>query len=343
MGNRYTMASNLNGALRGVVAVGASAGGVEALTHVAAGLPADLPYAVVVALHLPPSAPSVLARILDRNGPLPAVSASDGDELTAGRIYVAVPDRHLLVSDHRVMLSEGPTENGHRPAVNALFRSVALNYGPHTIGILLSGVLDDGVLGLAAIRARGGATAVQHPDDALFPAMPINAIHAGVVDHQVAAIKVGALLAKLAGREIEERDMGPDERLELENRIAMGRRFSTSFDAEALGPHSGYTCPDCNGSLMSVSESNYRCRVGHAWTADALLKARDDEIENALWVALRSLREKATLSRRLASHVGPGMLHRRYTDLADEAEHAVTVLGRRLSEATSGSGEHGDG
>lgn len=137
--------------------------------------------------------------------------------------------------------------------------------------------------------------------------------------------------------------MEPDESMELENRIAMGRRFATSFESELLGPHSGYTCPDCNGSLMNVSENNYRCRVGHAWTADALLKARDDEIETALWVALRSLREKAALSRRLASQVGSGMLHRRYTEVADEAEHAVTVLGKRLSEATSGTGERGDG
>jgi two-component system, chemotaxis family, protein-glutamate methylesterase/glutaminase len=204
-------------------------------------------------------------------------------------------------------------------------------------------VLDDGVLGLAAIRSRKGTTVVQHPDDALYPSMPINALQAGVVDHQVAAINVGALLAKLAERKIEERDMEPDESMELENRIAMGRRFATSFDAEALGPHSGYTCPDCNGSLMNVSENNYRCRVGHAWTADALLKARDDEIENALWVALRSLREKVTLSRRLASQVGPGMLHSRYIELADEAEHAVTVLGKRLSEATADVGGHGDG
>jgi two-component system, chemotaxis family, protein-glutamate methylesterase/glutaminase len=334
--------THLNGALRGVVAVGASAGGVEALTHLAAGLAADLPYAVLIALHLPPSAPSVLARILDRHAPLPVEPAKDGAELTPWRIYVAVPDRHLLVSDHRVILSEGPTENGHRPAINALFRSAALNYGPKAIGLLLSGVLDDGVLGLAAIRSRGGTTAVQHPEDALFPAMPINAIQAGVVDHQVAATEVGALLALLADREIKERDMEPDESMELENRIAMGRKFSTSFDAEALGPHSGYTCPDCSGSLMSVGEHNYRCRVGHAWTADALLKARDDEIENALWVALRSLREKATLSRKLANQVGSGMLHRRYIDLADEAEHAVTVLGKRLSEATSGAGERGD-
>jgi two-component system chemotaxis response regulator CheB len=332
-----------NGALRGVVAVGASAGGVEALTHVAAGLPDDLPYALLIALHLPPSAPSVLAKILDRHGPLSAEAARDGIELTPGRIYVAVPDRHLMVSDRHIILSEGPTENGHRPAINTLFRSVALSYGPRAIGILLSGVLDDGVLGLTAIRSRGGTTVVQHPDDALYQSMPLNAIRADVVDHQVKAVDVGALLEQLAGREIKEPDMEPDESMELENRIAMGRRFSTSIDSEALGPPSGYSCPDCNGSLMEVSHNHYRCRVGHAWTADALLDAHDEEIESALWVALRTLQEKANLSRKMAANVGPGMVQRRYVELADEAEHAMTILGKRLTDATSGAGERGDG
>ena len=123
----------------------------------------------------------------------------------------------------------------------------------------------------------------------------------------------------------------------------MGKRFSTAFDSEALGPPSGYTCPDCNGSLMTLGDNNYRCRVGHAWTSEALLKARDEEVEGALWVALRSLQEKVKLSRRLAQNVGSGMMFRRYTELADEAEHAMTVLGRRLSETPSVTGEHGGG
>lgn len=322
---------------RGVVAVGASAGGVDALTQFVAGLPRGLPYAFMVVLHIPASAPSVLAKILDRSGALPALSASDGQPLQAGQIYVAVPDRHLVVSDQQVTVSEGPTENGHRPAINALFRSVALAFGPQAVGLLMSGVLDDGVLGAAAIRSRGGTTIVQDPSDALYPVLPTNALQAGVVDHQVAAKDVGALLEKLAGRDIEDPKMERDERMELENRIAMGRRFSTTFDSEALGPPSGYTCPDCNGSLMTVSQDNYRCRVGHAWTADALLRARDDEVEGALWVALRSLQEKAKLSRRLAERVGSGGLFDRYTRLADEAEHALTVLGKRLAETGPGN------
>jgi two-component system, chemotaxis family, protein-glutamate methylesterase/glutaminase len=316
-----------------VVAVGASAGGVEALTHFVAGLPPDLPCTVLVVLHMPVGAPSVLARILDRNGPLPAAQAVDREPLQPGTIRVAVPNRHLLVDDHEIALAEGPTENGHRPAINALFRSVALNFGPRAVGVLLSGVLDDGTLGFAAIRSRGGTTIAQTPTDALFPAMPLNAIMAGVVDHEMAALEVGGLLKQLTDRVFEEREMEPDARMELENRIAMARRFSTEIDAEALGPPSGYTCPDCNGALISVSEGNYRCHVGHAWTADALLHARDDEIESALWIAIRSLQEKAKLSRRLAEQVHPGMLSERYEAMADESEHAMAVLGHRLSEA----------
>jgi two-component system, chemotaxis family, protein-glutamate methylesterase/glutaminase len=242
----------------GVVAVGASAGGVEALTQFAGGLPEAFPYPILIAMHMPPNAPSVLARILDRSGPLPAVSATDGAALEPGRIFVAVPDRHLLVYDHRVALSEGPTENRYRPAINALFRSAAMAYGQRAIALLLSGVLDDGVLGAQAIRSRGGTTVVQSADDALFPAMPRNALRAGVVDHQVSAADAGTLLAKLADRDIEEQEMD---------------------------------------------------------------------------------QEKANLSRRMARNAGSGALAQRYTALADEAEHALSILGKRLSEATSDVGQ----
>lgn len=315
-----------------VVAVGASAGGVEALTRFAAGLPPDLPYAVLVALHLPTRAPSVLARILDRNGPLPAAEASDGAPLEPGTIRVAVPDRHLMVYDHRVALSQGPTENGHRPAINSLFRSVAVSIGRRAVSVVLSGVLDDGTLGSAAIRSRGGTTIAQSPGDALFPAMPRTAIEAGVVDHQAAASEVGSLLMRLADRTFEEPKMNHDVNMDLENRIALARRFSTDFNTEDLGSPSGYTCPDCNGSLIGVSEGNYRCHVGHAWTADALLEARDGEVDGALWVAMRSLQEKAKLSRRLAGQIEAGILRDRYQAIAEETEHAMSVLGARLSD-----------
>jgi two-component system chemotaxis response regulator CheB len=294
-----------------------------------------------VVLHMPAEAPSVLARILDRNGPLPAAQAIEGAPAEPGTIQVAVPNRHLLLHDHQILLSDGPTENGYRPAINALFRSVALVYGRRAVTVVLSGVLDDGTLGSAAIRSRGGTTIAQSPTDALFPAMPLNAIEAGVIDHEVAAIEVGGLLKQPADRVFEGREMQGDTRIELENRIAMARRFSTEIDTEALGPPSGYTCPDCNGSLIAVSEGNYRCHVGHAWKADALQRARDEEINSALWVAMRSLQDKAKLYRRLADLLNPGMLSERYQATAGEAEHAMAVLGHRPSEADE-LREHGD-
>jgi two-component system chemotaxis response regulator CheB len=334
-------ATNGQGDLDGVVAIGASAGGVEALTNLAPNLSSDLPYAFLVTMHVPAGAPSILARIIDRSGPLTAVTAMDGTKLEPGHIYVAQPDHHLLVTDHQVVLSRGPTESGHRPAINALFRSVALQFGPRAIGILLSGVLDDGVLGLAAIHSRGGVTIGQTPDDALFPAMPTNAAAAGVLDRQVRAADVGAVLEELAQRDIEELTLKRDIAMELENRIAMSTRFSTNFDTQELGPASGYTCPDCNGSLTKIAMDNFRCHVGHAWSPDSLLAARDDEVQNALWIALRSLQEKSKLARQLAAKAGKGLLFRRYTALADETERALAVLGERLAAADPTLGEVG--
>jgi two-component system chemotaxis response regulator CheB len=327
--------------LGGVVAIGASAGGVEALSNLVPSLSRDLPYAYLVTMHVPASAPSILARIIDRNGPLTAVTAEHDTKLEAGHIYVAPPDHHLLVTGHRLVLSRGPTENGHRPAINALFRSVALQFGPRAIGILLSGVLDDGVLGLKAIRSRGGVTIAQAPDDALFPAMPNNAATAGVVDRQDRAADIGAALEELARREIAELTLERDVAMELENRIAMSTRFATNFDTQALGSASGYTCPDCNGSLTKITMNNFRCHVGHAWSPDSLLAARDAEVENALWIALRSLQEKSKLARQLADKSGSRLLSHRYTALADETERALTVLGERLAAADPRLGEVG--
>nr|WP_156767079.1 chemotaxis protein CheB [Mycobacterium sp. E796] len=335
-------ATKQNDGLRGVVAIGASAGGVEALSRLAAGLSPDLPYAYLIVLHMPAGAPSVLARIVDRSGPLPAVTAEDDAPLLPGHIYVGSPDRHLLVADHRVVLSQGPTENGHRPAINALFRSVAVAFGARAIGVLLSGVLDDGVLGLAAIRSRGGTTIGQAPQDALFGALPANARDAGVLDRQAVAAEIGAVLKELAQEETEDPSMEPDAALDLENRIAMTSRFSTNFDTQDLGAPSGYTCPDCHGSLIAISEGHFRCHVGHAWTADALLAARDDEVEGALWVALRSLQEKAKLARRMADKAGPGPVARHYNTLAEESERALTVLGGRLAANAPDRGDPGD-
>ncbi len=322
--------------LRGVVAIGGSAGGVEALSQVAAGLPADLPFAVLMALHLPAQAPSVLADIIARHTSLTAVTAADGMSIEPGKIYVAIPGRHLLTRDHRIVLSEGPTENGYRPAINALFRSVAIAFGTHAVGVLVSGVLDDGVLGLAAIRSRGGMTICQDPDEATFPAMPRNALRAGVVDRTARAASIGALLAELPLRDVRPSEFPSDPAIESENRIAMSDRFEVSSASETFDQPAGFTCPDCHGSLQIASPDHFRCHVGHAWTAEALLGAQNQEIERALWMAIQSLGEKSRLAHQLAGKATSAAVKQRYIDLARDTDTALAVLRDRLSWAPEG-------
>ena len=181
-----------------IVVVGASAGGVEALAELAASLPANLPAAVFVVLHVPATGTSALPDILSRHGPLPASHVKDGELVERARIYVAPPDHHVLLRGGHVRLTRGPRENGHRPAVDSLFRSAAREYATRVIGVVLSGALDDGTAGLLAIKSRGGVAVVQEAGDALYPGMPYNALEHVRVDHVVAVASMGKLLARLA-------------------------------------------------------------------------------------------------------------------------------------------------
>jgi two-component system chemotaxis response regulator CheB len=186
--------------VRDLVVVGASAGGVHALRAVVHGLPRDLDAAVLVVLHIPPGAPNALSNILAYSGPLPAVSARDAAPIERGHIYVAPAGQHMLVRDGRIGLSSGPAENGHRPAIDPLFRSAARYYGPRVIGVILSGSGSDGTAGLAAIAERGGIPVVQDPDTALHRSMPCTAMRHLAVDHVLHPASIGGLVAELTGR-----------------------------------------------------------------------------------------------------------------------------------------------
>jgi two-component system chemotaxis response regulator CheB len=329
------------GTVRDLVVVGASAGGVEALRSLAAQLPADLPAGVLVVLHLPAGGTSALAGILDRAGPLPATSAQHGEPIENGRLYVAPPDHHLLVDGDCCALSRGATENGHRPAINALFRSAALARGPLVAGIVLSGVLDDGTAGLVAIKSHGGLAIVQDLDDAAYRGMPEAALANVRADQVLPAAEIGAQLGQILATPLEPAPTyEPSALLRYENALAQNRG-GAGDELELVGSsYSGLTCPDCQGALvqLDLAHERFRCRIGHAWSADALLATVDHRMQAALWTALRSLDEKTGLARRMsvaAEARGNRELAKRYTGTAEEAGQAARILRERLTAGES--------
>ena len=328
---------------RDVVAVGASAGGVEALRALAGGLPPDYAGAVLLVLHLPRDAPTALPSIIARSGPLPATLAIDGEPLRQGRIYIAPNDRHLLVIDGHIRLGRGPTENGHRPAIDPLFRSVARAYAARAVGVVLSGARDDGAAGLARIAAHGGTTVVQDPADALYPSMPRAAIEQLTPDHVVPAAKLGSLLAEITAQDVP---VGPPTLADtlLDAEVAMSGLAPITTADLPVAP-AGYGCPSCGGSLFEITDPlvpRYRCRVGHAWSPDSLLDEQAIALEGALWMALRALEEKSALSRRMAEDRRDrrSTTGARFRDIADEAEAAGATI-RDLIGRIGSAGESG--
>lgn len=311
-----------------VVAIGASAGGVEAVSKVVAGLPAAFPAAVLVTLHMAPDTTSVLPQILDRASVLRAARVMDGEALAQGRIYVASPDRHLVVADGEVWNQRGPREHHSRPAVDPMLRSVAEAYGRAAIGVVLTGALDDGTAGLLAIKRAGGLTIAQDPATALHRSMPASAIAHVDVDAVLALADIAPFLVSVVGppdRPTEGAAVDADDR--------HAAHPPALHPAPPIGASpSAYSCPDCGGVLWEIDESDfvrYRCRVGHAYTSDTLHRSQGESVEEALWSALRALEERAALSRRMAQQARDrGHLHTagRFDETADEAERNARLV-----------------
>ena len=284
-----------------IVVIGASAGGVEAISTVVADLPRDLRASVLVVLHLAKGR-SMLPEILTRAGRLPAVHPDDGSRLEYGRIYVARPDHHLVVEPGHVRVVHGPTENGCRPAVDPLFRSAARVYGPRVIGIVLTGGLDDGTAGLAAVKEAGGIAIVQDPDEAFAPSMPRSARAFVNVDHVLPVRQMGLLVAALTREPADSQPSVPGIHIaSLEPDLAEPPLVLHENDRP--GKLSIFTCPECHGTLWEADNRGivrFRCRVGHVYSAESMLAAQTDSVDRALWTALRSLEERAALTHRLA-------------------------------------------
>lgn len=315
-----------------IIALGTSAGGIEALRHVAAGLPEGFPAAVFVVQHMPPDANGRLPAILSRVGPLPAHFARDGEPVEHGRIYIAPPDLHLLVHRDVVHLARGPRENRVRPAIDPLFRSAAHAYGPRVVGVVMTGLLDDGSAGLVAVKERGGVALVQDPETAMFASMPRNAMEHARVDMCLALEDIPGALVRLANEPLPE-GAAPSGDGDMAKEIAEAEVDPAAMlDVEHPGEPSSFSCPDCQGVLYEIREggmTRYRCRVGHAYSPDSLQATQDEALESALWSALRALEEKVDLSRRLerrAQQRGLDVAARRFgLHVAESEERAETI------------------
>jgi two-component system chemotaxis response regulator CheB len=313
--------------------IGASAGGIEALKVLLRELPQDFPAAVLAVLHLPAQGPNLLASILRKFGSMPVLDATDGAPIRDGHVYLGVPDHHLLVDGNVMRLTRGPKENRSRPAIDALFRSAAYTRGAQAVGVVLTGMLDDGTAGLWSIKNRSGIAVVQSPADAQFPSMPISALKHVSVDHVVELSTMPALLTQIARQPLET-SVNQGGAMNIETKIAAGHD-PLQVGALELGQPSRFTCPECHGVLGELHEgpiTRFRCHTGHAYSMQTLLAEGEESIDDGLWGVLRSmhersllLREAAALARGRNDVAKAEILERRAIDCDNKAQ-AIRVL-----------------
>ena len=323
-------------ATRDIIVLGGSTGAVDAMQRLCADLPADLDAAVFTVLHIG-AGPDLLAGLLDKAGPLPATTAEDGTAIERGKIYVAPADHHLILAGEIIRLGRGPRENLTRPAIDPLFRSAAISHGPRVIGVVLTGLLNDGAAGLAAVKQCGGVTIVQNPADAKAADMPLSALQSSDVDYRAPVSEIGGLLAKLS-REQAGSPAGVPSDLELEVEIALGRASDTPTVMTFADPVA-LSCPSCGGVLSEMRAKpplRFRCQVGHAFTAEVLDQQKEGSTDEALRVALRIIEERATLMDKMAADGRANGRHRSAVILetrSKEFRHYAEVIRKGLIDS----------
>jgi two-component system chemotaxis response regulator CheB len=316
-----------------IIVIGTSAGGLKALSAVLSELPADLGAAIFVVQHLAADRESLLPKLLGDICDLPVSTPIDGATFETGQVYVAPPDHHLLVKKDTVRVMRGPQENRFRPSIDALFRSAARAHGSRVIGVVLTGYLDDGTVGLQAIKKRGGITVVQDPAEAEHPSMPRTALRYVKVDHSVPIAKAGALLIRLVETKPATQKAHPTTpEIEIESQIAEQLMNTKEFleNVQEIGTLTPYTCPDCHGAIWQLGEEEplkLRCHVGHSFTGEVFTTAQSQSVENALWSAVRVMEEKVTFSRQLAARKRKQRLRK----AADSYEKEASALDEELT------------
>lgn len=282
---------------RNIVVIGGSAGATESVLALLGGLPPGVPATLFIVLHLSPGSAEWLSARFRQVSKLPIESPEGDQAIEDGHVYVGRPDRHLIVKQGKVIASRGPRENLWRPAIDVLFRTAAVAYGPRVIGVLLSGELDDGTAGLQAIKMCGGVAVVQDPDDTVYCAMPQTALSNLDVDHRVRLAEMPALLARLVAA-----SSGPPvaipEALRKEALMA-DEKTDTAALYDQQKPPTDLSCPECSGPLWGVGPDRFRCLVGHAYHLDSLMEGANQEIDRTLWAAIRLFEQRANISHML--------------------------------------------
>ncbi len=322
-----------------VVVIGASSGGVHAILDLAAQLPGDLEASVLIVLHID-SYDSNMPLLTSRRAALPAAYARDGEAIAPGHIYFAPPDRHLILEGPTLRLTQAAKENHARPAIDPLFRSAALTWDGPVIGVILTGMLDDGASGLRILKQCGGVAVVQDPADCAAPSMPKAALAATKVDHCVPLTAMGPLLVSLVRNAMPKRPDARPVSADSELSLSLGRGNAMEVLAR-IGQLTPFTCPECGGTLWELDEPiprRFRCHTGHAYTLRTLEHAHSESASEALWATLRTLSEKQALLREIAKTSGEGReaAGKAARDLGASVERATAAL-RALIDALPGS------
>lgn len=318
-----------------IIVIGTSAGGLKALSTIVSALPDEMDAVLFIVQHLAADKPSILPQILKDLGSLPTAHPMDKEKIQKGRIYIAPPDHHLLVNRGYMRVVRGPQENRFRPAIDALFRSAARAYGPRVVGVVLTGYLDDGTVGLQVIKKRGGIAVVQDPNEAEYPGMPKSVLRYVKVNHCIPLKEIPELLVRLANEPAADEEAYPIPKdIEVESNIAEQQMNTKEFleNVEQIGIRTTYTCPECSGSIWQIGDEDplrFRCHVGHSYTADIFLAEQTHNLENALWSAVRALEEKVTFSRQMAERMKNYNLHnavKKYEDYARNLDKEVSLV-----------------
>lgn len=322
-----------------VIVIGASAGGVRAILDLVEQLPDDLDAAILVVLHID-SYDSHMPALASRRSALVASYGTDGDGIEPRHIYFAPPDHHLMLEGRTMRLSQSAKENYVRPAIDPLFRSAALTWDGPLIGVILTGMLDDGASGLRVLKQCGGVAVVQDPDDSDSPSMPKAALAAADVDHCVPLAAMGALLTSLVRNPMTPVPGKPPQAVDSELALTLGHGNAVEI-LHRIGHLSTLTCPECGGTLWELDDSvprRFRCHTGHAFTLRSLEHAHAKSASEAMWTTLRTLTEKQELLRQIAETYGGGReaASKAARDLSASVERAAAAL-RELIDALPGS------